>query len=74
MRTEIISVLIYIYMDYIPNTNGIQSVVNSSTTALNSGASFTGTGEQNNASEVLVSLKTDQNGTLYIEFSVDGSN
>lgn len=50
------------------------SVNNSTTTALASGATYTGQGELNDAESVMVSLKTDQNGTLYMEFSPDGTN
>jgi len=63
-------------MTYIKNTitGGIQSSVNSSTTPLASLATFTGTGELNNYSDVMVQVSTDQNGTLYVEFSPDGTN
>jgi hypothetical protein len=61
-------------MDFIPNTNGIQSLANYSVTPLNAGATYTGTAEQNLANEAFVSVKTDQNGTLYAEFSIDGTN
>lgn len=55
-------------------TGGIQSTSNTSTTPLNAGVTFTGTGEQNNFTDVMVSCKTDQAGTLYFDFSVDGTN
>jgi hypothetical protein len=53
---------------------GIDSTTNNSTTPLSGGATFTGTGEQNALSDVMVSCKTDAAGTLYFDFSVDGSN
>jgi len=54
-----------------------QSIVssgNSSVTPLSSGATFTGTGERNDFSHVGVQLKTDNPGTLYFDFSIDGTN
>jgi hypothetical protein len=54
--------------------HGIESTGNSSTDALTSGSTFTGTGEQNNCAHVGVMLKTDQPGTLYFQFSSDGTN
>lgn len=53
---------------------GITSTNNSTTTPLSSGATYTGTGEQNNYSHVGVMLKTDNTGTLYFDFSNDGTN
>lgn len=53
---------------------GKESVNNSTTTPLASGATFTGVGEQNNYSQVGVMCKTDNTGTLYFDFSNDGSN
>ncbi len=50
------------------------SNVNSSTDVLSAGATFTGDGEINDAADVMVTVKTDQNGTLYMEFSPDGTN
>lgn len=47
---------------------------NSSTTALSSGATFTGVGELNNFDHVACMVKTDQAGTLYFDFSPDGTN
>ena len=47
---------------------------NTSTTALGSAATFTGTGEQNDHPDVMVSCQTDNTGTLYFDFSVDGTN
>lgn len=50
------------------------STLNSTTSALNNGETFTGTWEQNPFPDVLVSLKTDTSGTLYFDFSPDGTN
>lgn len=51
------------------------SVLNSSANTLAAGATFTGTGENvSNFPSVLTSVKTDQDGTLYMEFSTDNSN
>lgn len=47
---------------------------NSTTTPLSSGATFTGTGEQNQFPDVYVSCITDQAGKLYFDFSNDGTN
>lgn len=48
---------------------------NSSTATLNTGATFTGTGIDVLAyASVVVAVKTDQDGTLYIEFSPDNTN
>ena len=53
---------------------GKVSTVNSTTTPLASGATFTGTGEQNQFPDVYVSCITDQAGKLYFDFSNDGTN
>lgn len=50
------------------------SAYNNSTTPLGSGATYTGTFEQNTYTEVMVSCTTDNTGTLYFDFSVDGTN
>lgn len=50
------------------------SLSNNTTTPLNNGASYTGTAELNGASDVMVFLKTDQAGILYMEFSIDNIN
>lgn len=47
---------------------------NNSSSALSGGGSFTGTAELNYAPDVMVSCKTDAAGTLYFDFSVDGTN
>lgn len=53
---------------------GYQSSGNTSTTPLGSSATFTGTGELNEYPDVIVSCQTDNTGTLYFDFSVDGTN
>jgi len=59
--------------DYL-NIKNVSSL-NATTTALNSGVTFTGVGEDVSAyPSVTVALKTDQSGTLYIDFSTDNSN
>jgi hypothetical protein len=51
------------------------STVNSSATPLNAGATFTGTGEDvSGFNSVVVAAKTDQDGTMYVEFSPDNTN
>lgn len=51
------------------------SIVNSTSTLLTAGSTFTGESELNtDYNEVMVSVKTDQNGILYCEFSPDGNN
>ena len=55
-------------------TGGVESTLNTSTTALLSGQTFTGTAEQNTYTDVMVSCKTDQSGILYFDMSVDGTN
>lgn len=52
----------------------IQSSVNTTTTPLGSGETYTGTFEQNGLPDVMVSCQTDNSGTLYFDFSVDGTN
>lgn len=54
--------------------NGLKSTINSSTSTLAAGATFTGTGELNDYSDVMIVVKTDQDGTAYFEFSTDGTN
>jgi hypothetical protein len=61
-------------MSFIPSDKNIKSTVNSSSTLLTASSTFTGTGELNGLDDVMVSLKTDQNGTLYMDFSTDGTN
>jgi hypothetical protein len=58
----------------VSNTIGIESTVNTTVTPLGSGLTYTGTWEQNDYSDVMVVCITDNTGTLYFDFSVDGSN
>ncbi len=51
-----------------------QSTGNTSTTPLSGGATFTGTADLTGLSSVMVSCQTDAAGTLYFDFSVDGTN
>jgi hypothetical protein len=60
-------------MSYSPFA-GFQSTSNNSTTPLAGGATFTGTAEQNNVPDVMCSCYSDVAGTLYFDFSVDGTN
>lgn len=60
-------------MSYSPNTP-IKSTVNSTTTPLSGGATFTGTWEIAPRSMVLAQSYSDVAGTLYFDFSVDGTN
>ena len=61
-------------MTFIPSNKNIESTLNSTTTLLTAGSTFTGTSELNDFDDVMVSLKTDQVGTLYMEFSPDNVN
>jgi len=55
--------------------NNTISTVNSTATLLNAAAVFTGTGEDvTRYGSVVVSVKTDQNGTFSVQFSNDNSN
>ena len=61
-------------MSYLPNRNFISSV-NSTTAPLNAAAVFTGTAEDvSQYDSVIISVKTDQNGTYTIQFSNDATN
>lgn len=53
---------------------GTQSTDNTTTTPLGGGATYTGTGEQNDYQYVMVSCIADQAGTLLFDFSPDGTN
>lgn len=53
---------------------GAASTLNTTTTILTAGTTFTGTGELNDWEDVMVQIDTDQNGTFYCEFSPDGTN
>ena len=59
-------------MSYTPETpESILSVVNSTSTPLASGATFTGTAELNVYPDVMITVKSDTNGTIYTDFSPD---
>jgi hypothetical protein len=58
----------------ISGTTSPTTAGNSTTTPLSSGATFTGTWEQNNYDHLGLLMKTDQSGTLYFDFSPDGVN
>lgn len=53
---------------------GLTSTGNSSTTPLSGGATYTGTAEQNYFPDVMASCYADVAGTLYFDFSIDGTN
>lgn len=57
-----------------PEPDGVKSLTNSTTAALSAGATFTGIKDRYDEPDVLISCKTDQDGTLYIDFSNDGTN
>lgn len=61
-------------MSRILGPSGEVSTDNSTTTPLGSGATFTGTGEQNQYPHLGVMVKTDNTGTLFFDFSNDGTN
>tara|TARA_R110000868_G_C10909240_1_gene764854 strand:+ start:59 stop:1987 length:1929 start_codon:yes stop_codon:yes gene_type:complete len=58
----------------ISQPQGLVSTVNSSTTPLSGGATFTGVAEQNFFPDVMASCYADVAGTLYFDFSIDGTN
>ena len=60
--------------NYIPSNAGFASTDNTTTTQLGVSATYTGTGEQNQLPYVIVDVESDQEGTLFLEFSVDGTN
>ena len=47
---------------------------NTSLIPLTSGSTFTGVGDYNEYTDVMVSAQTDVDGVLYFDFSVDGTN
>lgn len=56
------------------DTGAVQSAGNTSTTPLSGSATFTGAGEYVTQSDVMCVCKTDAAGTLYFDFSPDGTN
>jgi hypothetical protein len=60
---------------YFSSQNGFVSTANSTTTLLNAGAVFTGEWEDiSGYSSVVITAKTDQNGTYSLQLSPDGTN
>ena len=57
-----------------PAAGSVVSVLNTTTTALGSGLTYTGTGERAPSDGVTVSCKADNTGTLYFDFSNDNTN
>ena len=62
------------FVQAVASGTGVQSSVNTSVIPVSASGTFTGEWEQNNQADVMVSLQTDTSGTLYFEFSVDGTN
>ena len=61
-------------MSFTPNPAKMLSL-NSTTSPLNSGATFTGTGQDVlGCPSVVIAVKTDQAATMYVEFSTDNTN
>lgn len=61
-------------MSYFNSNQGIISSLNSISSALLAGQSWTGSSELNGYSNALIVCKTDKSGILYADFSIDGSN
>ena len=60
---------------HIAESSNTISTDNSTTTLLNAAAAFTGTAEDvSKFDSIVVAAKTDQNGTIEVEFSNDGTN
>lgn len=53
---------------------GAASTSNATTSPLSSGATYTGSWEQNDYPQVMAVVETDNPGTLYFDFSQDGTN
>lgn len=60
--------------DFFCYGSGRQSEGNSTITPLGSGETYSGTGEFNSYPQVGVMVKTDNDGTLYFDFSTNGQN
>lgn len=56
------------------NNTPTDSVSNNTTTPLNASATWTGTAELSNRSDIFVTAETDQSGTLSVQASQDGTN
>jgi hypothetical protein len=62
-------------IDSLLESIGSISTVNSTSTLLTNGSTFTGTWEDvTKYSDVIVAVKTDQNGTFQVQYSPDGTN
>lgn len=62
-------------MSFVSNPGyGIASSGNTTTSTLGSSATFTGTGEENPFPDVMCSCYSDTSGTLYFDFSVNGTD
>lgn len=61
-------------MSFILDSQPIKSAANSTITPLSGGATYTGTWEESPRSMVLVQSYSDVAGTLYFDFSTDGTN
>ena len=55
-------------------TPSIESAGNSTSTPLVANATFVGATELNNYNDVMVTIKSDQDGIFYMQFSPDGAN
>lgn len=60
-------------MTYSPNVQGSKDEGNSTTTPLGAGATFTGAWVANSNPHIAFNVLTDQVGTFYLEFSIDGT-
>lgn len=84
VRTFLLQVILIILLAFNANASRINpldevfastvSTLNSTTTALDNGETFTGTGELSEHPDVMVTCRTDQDGLLYIDFSHDKIN
>ena len=61
-------------MSYFKQPEGVVSTLNTSIALLPSGSTFTGTAELNTHPDVMVSCHTDKAGTLYFDFSNNGTD
>lgn len=59
---------------FFPDESGVSSANNTTTTPLSGGSTYTGAADRNSLPDVMVSCQTDADGTLYFDFSVDGTN
>jgi len=62
-------------MAYLPINDNKTSTLNSTSTLLNTGATFTGTAEDvSKYNSLVIAAKTDQDGSMFVDFSNDGTN